>query len=174
MRPLAAIAIAIAAIMGANANAAIDCRMPNGKTVTFRSAAQCPPDAAQVDAAGKVIRPPRVQPAAPAKPSAPAVVAAPTPAPQRAKPTAYEVALAACDQLKSRGAASECKVDSNILSTSTIDITTNEPPRTAWASCVTLASTLRKLAPDDFAARAWEMRLFSPFSGNRPIGTCQL
>lgn len=158
-----------AALMAGPAAAAIDCRMPNGKTITFRTATQCPADAAQVDASGKVIRPAGVQPPTPA----PAPATPPPAAAAPAGPSAYDAAHVLCDLLRQRGAASECKVDSHILTTSTIDITTNESPRTAWSTCVTMAAELRKAAPD-FRAKNWQIRLFSPFSGARPIASCDI
>lgn len=161
----------------APAQAAINCLMPNGKTITLRSATQCPADAAQVDERGKVLHPPRATPAAPPPkaPAARAAPAAPAPAPARpAGPDALTVAQATCDILRSRGAASECKVNVGWLGHNHIDITTNDPPRTAWSSCVTLADGLRQQAPDFRGQRTWTIRLYSPFSGSRPIASCDI
>lgn len=150
--------------------------MPNGKVVTFSSMAACPADAAQLDAQGKVVRPPAVQP----KPAAPARAA-----PSAAKPvethvvrpperTVYEAATYLCEGLKATGDASECKVDTGIFSASTIEVTTMSSPRLAFSNCVAIAQQLRKLAPADARATNWEIRLYSPFSGSRPTGTCKL
>jgi len=54
------------ALASGSASAAVTCVMPSGKTITLQTADQCPPDAAQVDAQGAIIRQPiAVPPAAP-------------------------------------------------------------------------------------------------------------
>ena len=153
--------------------AAVDCRMPNGVTITLQTATQCPPDAAQLDGSGKVVRPPRQAPRPAPKTAAPVVVAPPAPKPP-VGPSAFDVVSAACDALRNTRDVSECVVHSNIFSPNTMDITTNVAPRLAWADCVTLAAQLRKASPAGFLANPWQLRYFSPFSGNRPIATCEI
>lgn len=155
-----------------SAVAAVQCRMPNGKTISLSTATQCPADAAQVDDSGKVLRPPRRAEATAPKPAAPVVV---EPAPQKnTGPFAFEAAEAVCTMLRNTPEVSECKVNSNILSQSTMDVTTNVAPRLAWSDCVRLADVVRKLALASFRARPWQLRYYSPFSGNRPIATCEI
>lgn len=159
--------------------AAVDCRMPNGKVVTFGAMAACPADAAQLDARGNVVRP-AAKPAAPAKSAAPIRPAAPlaeiqrTPARPSGVPLVANAAQALCQLVRQRGLASECAVHVNFLSTSSVDLTVNTPLSKARSECLTVAVMLRQATPEDARASAWEVRLFSPFSGSRPIAVCDV
>jgi hypothetical protein len=57
MRWNAGFPLAVALVFLAGPAQAIECRMPNGKVVSFRNKATCPADADQVDDAGEVVRP---------------------------------------------------------------------------------------------------------------------
>ncbi len=172
-----------AALLAAPASAAIDCLMPNGKTITFQTRDACPADASQVDAQGNVVRPPIPRPAPPkptpsspssAQPSATAPRSRPAPSAPMVV-TVYEAADAMCSLLKRGGAATQCEVDPNILSNSYINITSNATPRQAMMDCSIIASSLRQSTSlEDRRLRTWEIRIFSPFSGSRPIAACYL
>lgn len=169
-------AVLVALTMAADVRADVQCRMPNGKTINLQTATQCPPDAAQVDGAGRVLRPARAAatPAVrkPPAPAAPAVVGQPA----RSEPSAFDAATTTCAALRNTSTVSECRVNSNILSASTLDVTVTSGlmgPK-AWADCVLVAEKVRALAPRAFRASDWQLRYFSPFSGDRPIATCRL
>lgn len=164
------------ALVCAGSVAAVQCRMPNGKTIELRTATQCPADAAEVDDAGRVLRPPRQTVAPAIKRPAPVADAAATPVapPPAPSPTTFDVATAFCDLVRNTSSASECKVRSNVFSQSTIDVTTNIALRLAWPDCVKTAEQIRAMALAQFRANRWQLRYFSPFSGDRPIATCQI
>lgn len=170
--------IALAAlVMTPAAMAEIDCRMPNGKVVTFQTLAACPADAAQLDAQGRVVRGPIVK-AAPPPPTAPS--ATPKPAPDRPartpqEPTVYDVAQTLCDVFLREHLVTQCTVDSNIFSASAIEMTAGFSPDRAIGLCDTVVRLLRAQASNaDRARGSWEIRIFSPFSGNRPTAFCVL
>lgn len=114
-----------------------------------------------------------MRPAAVRKEPPPRVVVAPPPRPVR---SAFEMASAFCELMRGTPKVSECRVESNIFSASTVDltITSGLSGPLAWADCVGVAKTLREQAPRAFADQSWLLRYFSPYSGERPIATCDL
>lgn len=163
------------------ASAQLLCTMPNGVVIT-KNIGNCPSDATLVRKTnGDVVRSaPLPKPAQPKRP-AQAVTAAPRPAaPQapppanaaRPEPTDYDVAQVACKAFRQSG-ASECTVDTSVFGTSYINTTMAMAPHHALVTCKDVVASLHQ-ATRAFAARNWEIRIYSPFSGNRPIASCEL
>ena len=157
-------AAALATITPAT-SAQLLCTMPNG-IIIKRNIGDCPADATLVrKQTGEVVReaPPKQSPQAPPKQ---AQQAAP------AQRTAYDVAQLACQAMRTSG-ATECTIDSSVFTTSYVNATLATTPRNATYTCKDLARAMRK-GSQEFASRAWEVRIYSPFSGTRPIAACQV
>lgn len=165
---------ALVATIPAPAGAQLLCTMPNGVTIT-KNLGDCPTDATMVRKQnGEIVRDSTPRPSSQpgraagnhAKPQP-----APTPAPQQ-QPSAYEMAQLACTAFRQAG-ASECTVDSSVFSTSYINTTIATSPYLAAYTCKDVAATMRQ-ATSAFRGAAWEIRIYHPFSGQRPIASCQL
>lgn len=172
-RPLARLAPAAALLVltALPAAAQLLCTMPNGVTIT-KNIGDCPADATLVRKPnGDIVRSAPPKPPAKAPPKATAA-APPPPAAQPAAPSAYDLAQYVCEAFKKVG-ASECDVDSNVFTTSYINTTLAIAPHQARVTCNDVAATMRQ-ATNAFTARPWEIRIYSPFSGARPIATCAL
>ena len=86
-----------------------------------------------------------------------------------------DLAYGLCSLLKQTGAATSCEVDVNVFSTSYLDATVLDSPQSARRACLKFSETFRAGGTAPFRQGAgWEMRLFSPYSGTRPIASCRL
>lgn len=171
-------------LLPGTASAQLLCTMPNGVVIT-KNIGNCPADATLVRKTnGDVVRSAPLPKPTPQQRPAQATTAAPQPAaPQapppahaaraaRPEPTDYDTAQVACKAFKQSG-ASECTVDTSVLGTSYINTTIAMAPHLALVTCKDVAASLHQ-ATRAFAARNWEIRIYSPFSGNRPIASCEL
>lgn len=177
MKHIKQIAVAIYAITPLLVNAQLACTMPNGVVIT-RNIGNCPDDAIKIQAADGTllpIKPPRIkqapQPAQQLRTTEKPLQLPPRPAPP--VKTAYDYALFICETFE-KSDASDCKVNSSVFSTSYIDMTLpGKTPLQASAGCQQLVSVMRQKTKA-FSSKEWKVRMFSPFSGNRPIATCTL
>ena len=157
------------------AAAQLACTMPNGVVIT-KNFGSCPADAIKIQAADGTllpITPPRASkpPPAPVQRAA-TIKAQPAATTAKIEPSAYDYAQFICKAFKSVG-ATECKVDSSVFSTSYVDATFATSPGNAAIACKDAAATMRQQTKA-FGSDKWVIRIYSPFSGNRPIATCDL
>jgi hypothetical protein len=154
------------------AQAQVRCKMPNGVVIEQKLAQSCPAGASQLDANGTVIAPAARPPTASQRTPAQASTAQAPVAVQPSEPSAYEYAGLICKALEQSGATT-CDVNSNLLSTSTIEATLPTTPSSASRTCNELAAIMRSKTKA-FEAKEWKILIYSPFSGNRPIASCRL
>lgn len=164
------------AVLG-DAAAQVRCTMPNGRVIEQQLSDQCPQGAVKSETfEGKpapIVTTPIQRPVSP-QPLAPATVQKPS-SPKRESTSAVELAYGLCGLLKQTGAATSCEVDVNVFSLSFIDATVLDSPRSARQACLKFSESFRSGGSAPFREGAgWEMRLFSPYSGNRPIASCRL
>ena len=181
--------------------AQVKCTMPNGKTITLQSAARCPADATKAETLdGKPLPKPsqtpegmqvleqqRLAKEAMEKKQMDRDMAAMDArleewkAEARAKKAAeaasqmgaVDAAYAVCRIAKTAPSVTECDVEVNILSLNNISLTQTTSPTIAQANCIDLRNAARKLSRE-YSDGRWEVLIFSPFSGKRPIARCAI
>lgn len=173
----ATILLATLAVLGTG-HAQLKCTMPNGVVIT-QQLSECPRGAVAattLDGKAAPLPKPRITetprstptPAQAARPAVPPTAPARAAAPEK---TSYEAARLVCEVLTTAGATT-CEINSNVFSKSTIEATIATSPSDAAQSCRLIASTVR--SKTNVFGGNWRILIFSPFSGNRPIGACDL
>lgn len=155
--------------------AQVTCTMPNGVVITQKLSSSCPVGAVKgqtLDGKPVALSVPPPKEIPPAASRVPLPVAKPVQAPPPPTDQSYEYAKSICTLLEGAGATT-CEVNSNIFSTSTIEATLATSPTDAAQSCRYIAATMRAKT-NAFQSKNWKILIFSPFSGNRPIATCEL
>ena len=178
------IAIGIATL-GATAQAAWECKMPNGLTV-YRKISECPPDALlkkQIDQVPEQLpnkAPPKASTSQPSElvftpipntrvTSADVSNKPPKTTASRPEVTSADAAAAVCVKLRLLGATT-CEFDFNFFSASKITATVPATPQVAQLVCLGIADETRK---SRFFRSHWELDLHNPYSV-RPIASCRL
>lgn len=171
------VTLAACALAPLAASAQLACTMPNGVVIT-KNFGDCPADAVKIqkpDGTLLPVAPPRpknaprpVQRATATAPPAPA----PAPAPAALPPNAYEYAQIICRAFEQVG-ATECEIDSSVFSTSYINATFATSPQRAATACSDVVTAMHKKT-SAFGRGNWKIRIYSPFSGTRPIAACNL
>lgn len=167
------VGVALMSVMAA-ASGELLCLMPNGVTVT-RQLGDCPDDARRVTTGdgvvvrdGPIAKPEAEPPPAPAPaPAAPVVRT-----PPKAEKTAYDYAMVICRLYRAAG-ATQCKVHTHWLRESEIEVTIHAAPSQAAADCREVVRAMRAQT-GVFGRGEWQIMVYSPFSGDRPIATCDL
>lgn len=158
------------------------CTMPNGRIV-YRQLSACPPDAIkseQVETVPDTVQPefkgsypPPRTPETPRREITPNARAATNNKPSAQKERSIvDEAYGICAILTSVGATT-CDVEVNIFSASYIDATVPTNVADAQKVCANFMRLTREPG-SPFIGRGWKLKLFSPFSGNRPIAACTL
>lgn len=173
---------ALTLMAGTHANAAWECKMPNGLTI-YKQLTECPADAvskkevAQVPDKLPTKPPPRTTPQKQAEltltpiPGARATLQDVEKQTQKSRPTSIQAdpANAVCLKLRVLGATT-CDIDFNLFSVSTITATVPANPETAQLVCLGIANETRK---EHLFQSHWELQLHNPYSV-RPIASCRL
>lgn len=181
--------------------AQVKCTMPNGKTITLQSAPRCPADATKAETIdGKPLPKPSQTPEglqvleqqrlgkeaiekkqmdrdmaamdarleewkaeAKAKKAAEAA----------SQMSAVDAAYAICKMARTAPSVTQCDVEVNFLSNNNISLVQTSTPNIAQANCRDLSSAARKLSRE-YSDGRWEVLIYSPFSGKRPIARCAI
>lgn len=89
------------------------------------------------------------------------------------KPDAVSDAFGVCAVFDGTGLTTQCEVKSATLSTPpSVDVTIDTNGSDARKMCAGIADMMAKQT-HSFAGK-WRLRIFSPYSGQRPIATCAL
>lgn len=89
------------------------------------------------------------------------------------KPDAVSAAFGLCAVFDGTSLTTQCEVKIGTLSTpSSVDVTIDTNGSDAKKMCAGIADMIAKQT-HSFAGK-WRLRIFSPYSGQRPIATCAL
>lgn len=83
---------------------------------------------------------------------------------------AIKDAFILCQMMKETGLTTQCSVNGG---GSAVDVTIDINSAEARKTCVGVADNMAKITTS-FAGHNWQLQIFSPYSGERPIATCPL
>lgn len=89
--------------------------------------------------------------------------------PKQEMRTEFDDAFLLCKAMEGTGLTTECKVQGYDRA---VDVTIDTTGAEARKICVGVAAEMTKYTAN-FSGQ-WKLRIFSPYSGNRPIATCAL